>query len=215
MTRQACISIHRYVSFKYQRAKSAFNIQFKPLFFNCLRTGRSGNFRSNWCWSSERSPSPPQHGEASPCLLFRAAIWFAERELREISRFFRDESNSEHVHAAKFAEYIITRRQSVALQVVEAPLQSWASPADVMATAFQMEVDVTASLQQLYSMAERVNDTRTTVILDPIVEMQTQSEHEFAHLLGRVKFADNQAAALLLIDNELDPGNNKPASIQG
>ena len=64
------------------------------------------------------------------------------------------------------SEYIIARGQSVALQVVESPLQSWASPADVMATAFQMEVDVMASLQQLYSMAERVNDTRTTVFLD-------------------------------------------------
>ena len=146
---------------------------------------------------------------------FAAAIWFAERELRGFSRFFRDESNSEHEHAAKFAEYIIARGQSVSLKAVEAPLQIWESPADVMASAFQMEVDVTSSLQQLYSIAERVTDTRTTVFLDPMVEMQTQSEHEFAHLLGRVKFADNQAAALLLIDNELDQGNNKPASLQG
>ena len=146
---------------------------------------------------------------------FAAAIWFAERELRGFSRFFRDESSSEHEHAAKFAEYIIARGQSVSLKAVEAPLQIWESPADVMASAFKMEVDVTSSLQQLYSMAERVTDTRTTVFLDPMVEMQTQSEHEFAHLLGRVKFADNQAAALLLIDNELDQGNNKPASLQG
>ena len=146
---------------------------------------------------------------------FAAAIWFAERELRGFSRFFRDESSSEHEHAAKFAEYIIARGQSVSLKAVEAPLQIWESPADVMASAFQMEVDVTSSLQQLYSIAERVTDTRTTVFLDPMVEMQTQSEHEFAHLLGRVKFADNQAAALLLIDNELDQGNNKPASLQG
>ena len=42
---------------------------------------------------------------------FAAAIWFAERELRGFSRFFRDASNSEHVHAAKFAEYIIAREQ--------------------------------------------------------------------------------------------------------
>ena len=146
---------------------------------------------------------------------FGAAIWFAERELRGFTRFFRDESNSEHEHAAKFAEYIIARGQSVELKAVEAPLQRWASPGDVMASAFQMEVDVTASLQQLYSIAERVSDTRTTVFLDPMLEMQTQSEHEFAHLLGRVKFAENQAAALLLIDNELDQGNNKPASLQG
>ena len=113
---------------------------------------------------------------------FAAAIWFAERELRGFSRFFRDESASEHEHAAKFAEYIIARGQSVDLKLVEAPLQSWDSPADVMASSFQMEVDVTASLQQLYSMAERVSDTRTTVFLDPMVEMQTQSEHEFCLL---------------------------------
>merc|ERR1719240_1172743 len=59
---------------------------------------------------------------------FAAAIWFAERELRGFSQFFRDESNSEHEHAAKFAEYIIARGQCVELQVVDAPLQSWGSP---------------------------------------------------------------------------------------
>ena len=48
-----------------------------------------------------------------------------------------------------------------------------------------------------------------------MIEGQTQSEHEFAHLLGRVRFADNQAAALLLIDNELDQGKFQPASLQG
>ena len=83
-----------------------------------------------------------------------------------------------------------------------------------METSFQMEVDVTTSLQQLYALAERTSDTRTSVFLDPMIEGQTQSEHEFAHLLGRVRFADNQAAALLLIDNELDQGKFQPASLQ-
>ena len=40
-------------------------------------------------------------------------------------------------------------------------------PADLMATSFQMEVDVTRSLQQLYALAERSSDTRTTVFLIP------------------------------------------------
>ena len=47
-----------------------------------------------------------------------------------------------------------------------------------------------------------------------MIEKQTQSEHEFAHLLGRVRFADNQASALLLIDNELELGKFQPASMQ-
>ena len=36
---------------------------------------------------------------------FAAAVWFAERELRGFARYFREESQSEHGHAAQFAEY--------------------------------------------------------------------------------------------------------------
>ena len=72
-----------------------------------------------------------------------------------------------------------------------------------MAVSFQMESDVTTSLHQLYSMAERSTDTRTTVFLDPTIDAQVKSEDEFAYLLGRVRFAQNQPAALLIIDNEL------------
>ena len=75
---------------------------------------------------------------------------------------------------------------------------------------FKRLLYVTASLQQLYSLAERSSDTRTTVFLDPIMEGQIQSEHEFAHLLGRVRFAGEQAAALLILDAELADGNNSP-----
>ena len=64
------------------------------------------------------------------------------------------------------------------------------------------------------AFADRSSDTRTTVFLDPMIEKQTQSEHEFAHLLGRVRFADNQASALLLIDNELEQGKFQPVSLQ-
>ena len=66
-----------------------------------------------------------------------------------------------------------------------------------------METDLTSSLQQLYSIAERTSDTRTNVFLDPIIEAQTKSEDEFAHILGKVKFADKQPSALLLIDSDL------------
>ena len=145
---------------------------------------------------------------------YAAALWCAERELRGFSKFFRDESLSELEHSAKFADFLIARGQTVELHELPAPQQRWEKPADLMATSFQMEVDVTASLQQLYALAERSSDTRTTVFLDPMIEGQTQSEHEFAHLLGRVRFADNQAAALLLIDSELDQGKFQPASLQ-
>ena len=70
-----------------------------------------------------------------------------------------------------------------------------------------MEADVSSSLNQLYSIAERSSDNRTSVFLDPIIESQIASEDEFAHILGRVKFANNDPSALFILDNEL-LGNN-------
>ena len=141
---------------------------------------------------------------------FANALWFGERELKGFSKFFHGESQSESTHASSFADYLVARGQTVQLEDIGAPRQSWASFEEVMAASFLLEADVNASLQQLYSLAERSSDTRTTVFLDPIMEGQIESEHEFAHLLGRVRFAGEQAAALLIIDSELASGNNNP-----
>ena len=99
--------------------------------------------------------------------------------------------------------YFIARGQTVKLKDLPAPIQTWDSIEDLISYSFNMEADLTSSLQQLYSIAERISDTRTSVFLDPIVESQTQSEDEFAHILGKVKFAANQPSAILLIDSDL------------
>merc|ERR1712188_160254 len=123
----------------------------------------------------------------SSAAYFAGAIWFAERELPGFAHLLRDEAKQEQEHAAKFADYLIARGQTVLLDTIEPPRQAWTSTEEVMAYVFRMEADVTTSVQQLYSIAERDTDTRTTVFLDPIVDNQTESEHEVAYLYGRVR----------------------------
>ncbi len=135
---------------------------------------------------------------------FAISLWFAERELRGFSKFFNDEAQNEQEHASKFSEYLIARGQSVVLEDLKSPIQSWQDIEEIFSASFLMEADVTTSLHQLYATAERDSDYRTTVFLDPVVEGQTSSEDEFAYLLGRVKFAQNQPSALLIIDSELN-----------
>jgi ferritin len=144
---------------------------------------------------------------------FAMAIWFAERELRGFAHFFKHEAHSEQEHAATFADYLIARGQTVQLQDVNAPRQQWSTPEQIVAASFQMEADVTASLQQIYAMAERASDLRTTVFLDPIVDAQVDAENEFAHLLGRVRFCQGQPAALLIVDGELSDDKHSPAKL--
>ena len=82
--------------------------------------------------------------------------------------------------------------------------QNWLSIEELIAHSFQMERDVTTSLHQLYALAERSSDIRTTVFLDPTIENQVDSEDEFAYLLGRVRFSQEQPSAMLIIDGELN-----------
>lgn len=151
----------------------------------------------------------------SAAAYFATAIWFAERELVGFANYLRDEGNQEQQHAAQFADYLISRGQAVVLDTIEPPRQQWSNTEAVISDVFRMEADVTSSVLQLYKTAERDNDMRTTVFLDPIVEGQRLSEHEAAYLLGRVKFADNQPAALLVIDAELREKAAAPATLAG
>ena len=134
---------------------------------------------------------------------FSMSLWFQERDLDGFSSFFLNESKGEMEHAYKFSNYLIARGQNVKLKELSAPIQSWDSIEDLVSYSFNMEADLTTSLQQLYSISERSSDTRSTVFLDPIVDTQIKSEDEFAHILGKVKFAEKQPSAILLINGDL------------
>merc|ERR1711937_633615 len=146
---------------------------------------------------------------------FAAAVWFAERELTGFAEHLRDEAKQEQEHAAKFADYLISRGQRPVLDTVEPPRQQWTDVERVIANVFRMEADVTASVLQLYNTAEKDIDRRTTVFLDPVVDGQRLSEHEAAYLLGRVKFAAGNPAAVMIIDAELREGEAEPAKLEG
>lgn len=47
-----------------------------------------------------------------------------------------------------------------------------------------------------------------------MVDDQRISEHEAAYLLGRVKYANNERAAMMIIDEELREEEAKPAKLQ-
>ena len=135
---------------------------------------------------------------------FSMSLWFKERELRGFSSFFLKESNEEMSHVQKFTDYLIARGYKVNLKDLPSPVQEWDSIQDLINFAFKMESDLTTSLEQLYSLSERASDVRSSVFLDPIVEDQIKSEDTFAYLSGKVKFAENQPSALLIIDKELN-----------
>lgn len=144
---------------------------------------------------------------------FAMAIWCAERDLRGFCQFYRQEAAEEQMHAGKFADYLIARGQAVVLEGLAAPRQDWATPAEIVAASFEMEADVSSSLQHLHRLAELAGDLRTSTFLEPIIEAQLASEHNLAHLLARLRLAGQDAAALLILDSQLADGTHTPPQL--
>ncbi len=134
---------------------------------------------------------------------FSMSLWFKERDLNGFSSFFLNESKDELEHAYIFTDYLIARGQKVDLHELAKPIQQWESIQDLISYAFNMEAELTISLQQLYAISERTSDIRTNVFLDQIVESQIKSEDQFAHILGKVKFSGENPSAILIVDEYL------------
>ena len=142
---------------------------------------------------------------------FGFSLWFLQKELKGFSKFFQKESLEEQKHARCFSEYLVARSQNVYLEELKAPVIDTQEIVDILSFSLRMESDLSSSINQLYVIAEKNSDIRTTVFLDPSIENQIKSEDLFAYLLGRVKFAENNTSSLLIIDNEISNNEFKPA----
>ena len=104
-----------------------------------------------------------------------------------------------NTHAKENGDYLIPQGSTMRLFSLNRPRQLWESIEENMATTFQ----------KIDTMARLDSTIRTIVLIDTIMENQIQAKHVMANSLGRVSFADNQAAALLIIDHELSLGKHQ------
>jgi ferritin len=133
------------------------------------------------------------------------AIWFTQRELNGFAAYARAESDGERGHAGLFVDYLVARAQPVDLAPLPQPRQEWTNVEDVLISVFEMETEVTTSLQNLYSLAERCGDYRTSIFLDPMIKSQVDAENEVGHLLARVRHCGTDFGALMILDQSLMP----------
>ena len=103
----------------------------------------------------------------------------------------------------KPSAFVFDKALNAELPHLISPLTNTGIPIEsLIADMFPLEADLMASIQQLERSSEDAQDQRTTVCLDPVIDAQRQSEQQATSLLGCVKFAANQPAALMIIDAE-------------
>ena len=69
-----------------------------------------------------------------------------------------------------------------------------------------MEKQVTESINNIYSLSEQVGDRAATAMLDWFIEEQVKEESEARFVLKRLRLADSNTAALILLDQQFLDG---------
>jgi ferritin len=134
------------------------------------------------------------------------SIWLREKDLAGFSTYMLEKSQEERAHAARLIAYLVDSDEQVELPTVEAPERSWPSVQKLFDQIYDMEKGVTASINHLYAMAERVGERSATAMLDWFVAEQLQEEAEARFVCKRLRLAGDNSAALLLLDQQFLEG---------
>jgi ferritin len=134
------------------------------------------------------------------------AIWLAEHDLPGFSKWMRQQSADELMHAQRIIDHLVERDQKVHLPAIEAPPTGWKAAEALCSHVLENEQEVTASINNLYVLAEKAKDRPATVMLQWFVTEQMEEEAAARALLGRIRLAGNSGVGLLMIDQELSTG---------
>ena len=140
--------------------------------------------------------------ESSIAYLQMAAFLDGEN-LPGMSGWMRAQSAEEAAHADRFFDFVLDRGNQVRIGPTAAPTSEFTTAADAFRTSLEQERRVTKSIHDLYRLAGDEGDLGSIPLLQEFIGEQNEEEATVETILERVKMADGNSGALLLLDSEL------------
>ncbi|MBP7087881.1 MAG: ferritin [Candidatus Omnitrophica bacterium] len=139
----------------------------------------------------------------SAYLYLAMAAYFEAENLSGFSHWMQIQAKEETSHAMKFFSYLNERGLRVILEAIDKPPVQFSSAEDVFKKSLQHEQKVTASINNLYTIAQKVEDNATKVFLQWFINEQVEEEKSVTEILSKLKYIDEQPAGILMLDKEL------------
>lgn len=131
------------------------------------------------------------------------SVWLAANDLPGFASWMKQQADDELLHAQKFIDHMLERDQKVVLPGVAKPPSEWESAEAVCKHVLENEQAVTASINELYAMAEAAKDRPAIVLLQWFVNEQMEEEAAARAILGRIRLGGTTGVGMLMIDQEL------------
>jgi ferritin len=138
------------------------------------------------------------------------AAWFELTPYSGFAKWMFMQSAEETVHALKFYQFLVSRDAPVVLEAIATPKADFKSPLDVFAQSLKQEQAVTAQINELYDVAEKVRDHASKNLLLWFLNEQIEEEQSVRNIVDRLTLAGDDPASLLVLDREASARNAAP-----
>ena len=139
----------------------------------------------------------------SAYLYLSMSLHFEYEGRNGIANWFKIQFQEEQAHALALMDYLNARDAKVKLQPIAEVPTTWESPKAAFEATLEHEKKVTASINNLYAMAEEAKDFATRQKLNTFVAEQVEEEESVRQIIDDLTLVGDDGTGLLQIDREL------------
>mgnify|MGYP001575915754 CR=1 FL=1 len=139
----------------------------------------------------------------SEYLYLSMAAYFETVNLLGFSHWMKKQAGEEKVHAMKIFDFLCDRGVRVILEAIPQPPTEFSSVKEVFEETLKHEKKVTALINNLYNLSQKVNDQAAMVFLHWFIAEQVEEEKNPAKILEDIKMIKPDSGAILILDREL------------
>ncbi len=139
----------------------------------------------------------------SSYLYLSMAAWLESENLKGFAHWMQVQAQEEQGHAMKFYKFVNDRLGKVTLAAIDAPPDSWSSPAAVFADVCKHEAKVTGLIHDLAELAAADKDHATSVFLQWFITEQVEEEATANEVLAVLKAVKDSVGGLYQLDHRL------------
>ncbi|UHA58730.1 ferritin [Metabacillus litoralis] len=143
----------------------------------------------------------------STTLYLAMSAYLDRKNYTGMAKWLRIQSDEERTHMLILIDYLSGKDGVVKLTEVPAQPTNFGTPLETFQRVLEHEQYVTNSYRQAYDYVKQI-DPQTTVIVQDFLREQIDEEAQSLTIVERLKLAENNPSALLLIDQELGQRQN-------
>ncbi len=139
----------------------------------------------------------------SAYLYLSMTAYLEDKGLSGMAQWMKFQAQEETFHGMKIFNYLHERGERVILGAFEAPESDFKSVRDVFQKVLEHEQKVTASCNNVYSVALGVKDHAAVGFMQWFVDEQVEEESNANDVLSKLAYIKEDSMGILMLDKEL------------